>query len=45
VGSVLNVRPNLERVQVLVEVDDDSIVLPRNSKIEAAGARHLTVWS
>ena len=35
VGNVLSVRPNLERVEVLVEMDDDGIVIPRNSLVEA----------
>ena len=35
VGSVLNVRPSLERVDVLVEVGDTSSVIPRNSVVEA----------
>ncbi|GBF93100.1 hypothetical protein Rsub_05711 [Raphidocelis subcapitata] len=36
VGSVLDVRPSLDRVDVLVEVNDaTSAVIPRNSVIEA----------
>lgn len=35
VGSVLNVRPSLDRVDVLVEVNDVKTVIPRNSLVEA----------
>lgn len=35
VGSVLNVRPSLDKVDVLVEVNDIGTVIPRNSVIEA----------
>jgi ABC-type transporter Mla subunit MlaD len=35
VGSVLSVRPSLEQVDVLVEVDDVNIKIPRNSLVEA----------
>ena len=35
VGNVLSVKPNLERVEVLVEMDDDAITIPRNSLVEA----------
>jgi len=35
VGNVLSVRPSLECVDVLVEVDDSQIVVPRNAVIEA----------
>lgn len=35
VGSVLTVRPSLDKVDVLVEVNDTSTVIPRNSVIEA----------
>lgn len=35
VGSVLNVKPSLDRVDVLVEVNDSATVIPRNSIIEA----------
>lgn len=35
VGSVMNIRPSLERVDVLVEMRDQSTVIPRNSLIEA----------
>ncbi|KAG2441473.1 hypothetical protein HXX76_003095 [Chlamydomonas incerta] len=35
VGQVLAVKPSLERVDVLVEVNDVSTVIPRNSVIEA----------
>ena len=35
VGSVLGVQPSLEKVDVLVEIKDDTTVIPRNSKIEA----------
>ena len=35
VGGVLNVQPSLERVDVLVEIRDTTIVIPRNSLIEA----------
>lgn len=35
VGTVMNVRPSLERVDVLIEVRDSSTVIPRNSVIEA----------
>ncbi|KAJ9517518.1 hypothetical protein QJQ45_025002 [Haematococcus lacustris] len=35
VGQVLNVRPSLQRVDVLCEVNDVSTVIPRNSIIEA----------
>lgn len=35
VGQVLNVKPSLERVDVLVEVNDVGTVIPRNSIVEA----------
>lgn len=35
IGSVLDVKPSLERVDVLVEVNDAASVIPRNSLIEA----------
>lgn len=35
VGAVLSVRPSLERVDVLVEVDDEAIRLPRTALVEA----------
>eukprot|EP00775_Hariotina_reticulata_P007426 gene7426-7635_t len=35
VGSVLNVKPSLDKVDVLVEVNDMATVIPRNSVIEA----------
>ena len=35
VGSVLSVRPSLEQVEVLVEIDDVNIRVPRNSLVEA----------
>ena len=35
VGGVLSVQPSLEKVDVLVEMRDDTTVIPRNSKIEA----------
>eukprot|EP00232_Nephroselmis_pyriformis_P027851 CAMPEP_0182868296 /NCGR_PEP_ID=MMETSP0034_2-20130328/9225_1 /TAXON_ID=156128 /ORGANISM="Nephroselmis pyriformis, Strain CCMP717" /LENGTH=403 /DNA_ID=CAMNT_0025000691 /DNA_START=119 /DNA_END=1330 /DNA_ORIENTATION=+ len=35
VGGVLSVRPSLERVDVLVEVKDSNVVIPRNALIEA----------
>ena len=35
VGNVLSVRPSLEKVEVLIEMDDDGIVIPRNSLVEA----------
>mmetsp|Transcript_26472 Transcript_26472/g.57755 ORF Transcript_26472/g.57755 Transcript_26472/m.57755 type:complete len:394 (+) Transcript_26472:321-1502(+) len=35
VGQVLNVKPSLERVDVLCEVNDVGTVIPRNSVIEA----------
>lgn len=35
VGSVLSVRPSLEQVDVLVEIDDVNIQIPRNSLVEA----------
>jgi ABC-type transporter Mla subunit MlaD len=35
VGSVMNVRPSLERVDVLVEIRDQSTAIPRNSIVEA----------
>lgn len=35
VGTVLNVQPSLERVDVMVEVNDCSTVIPRNSIVEA----------
>jgi len=35
VGNVLSVRPTLESVDVLVEVEDANIVIPRNATIEA----------
>lgn len=34
-GSVLNVKPSLSRVDVLCEVNDTSTVVPRNSIVEA----------
>jgi hypothetical protein len=35
IGSVLSVRPSLEQVDVLVEIDDVAIRIPRNSLVEA----------
>lgn len=35
VGSVLNVQPHLDRVDVLLEVADENTVIPRNSRIYA----------
>eukprot|EP00879_Flechtneria_rotunda_P011844 GHRR01012371.1.p1 GENE.GHRR01012371.1~~GHRR01012371.1.p1 ORF type:complete len:310 (+),score=113.77 GHRR01012371.1:981-1910(+) len=35
VGQVLNVKPSLDKVDVLVEVNDVATVIPRNSVIEA----------
>ena len=35
VGSVLSVRPSLEQVDVLVEIDDVAIRIPKNSLVEA----------
>ena len=35
VGSVLSVRPSLEQVDVLVEIDDVNIKVPRNALVEA----------
>ena len=35
VGGVLNVQPSLEKVDVLIEIRDDTTVIPRNSLIEA----------
>ncbi len=35
VGNVLNVKPSLDRVDVLVEINDMATVIPRNSVIEA----------
>lgn len=35
VGQVVNVKPSLERVDVLVEVNDVNTVIPRNSIVEA----------
>uniref|UniRef100_A0A061RFD7 Atp-binding cassette superfamily n=1 Tax=Tetraselmis sp. GSL018 TaxID=582737 RepID=A0A061RFD7_9CHLO len=35
VGSVMNVRPSLESVDVLVEIQDSKMVIPRNSVVEA----------
>jgi hypothetical protein len=35
VGSVLSVQPSLEQVNVLVEINDPSTVIPRNSLIQA----------
>lgn len=35
VGSVLNVQPHLDRVDVLIEVTDENTVIPRNSRIFA----------
>ena len=35
VGSVLSVRPSLEQVDVLVEIDDVGIRIPRTSLVEA----------
>ena len=34
-GSVLSVQPSLEKVDVLVEMDDKNVPIPRNSLIEA----------
>jgi hypothetical protein len=34
-GSVLSVQPSLEKVEVLVEMDDKNVPIPRNSLIEA----------
>jgi MlaD protein len=35
VGSVLNVQPHLDRVDVLLEIDDENTVIPRNARIFA----------
>lgn len=35
VGSVLNVQPHLDRVDVLIELDDESTPIPLNSRIFA----------
>lgn len=35
VGSVLKVQPSLERVDVTCEINDDNVVIPRNSLVEA----------
>lgn len=35
IGSVLNVQPHLDRVDVMLEVRDENIVIPRNSRIYA----------
>eukprot|EP00878_Enallax_costatus_P002541 GHUV01002723.1.p1 GENE.GHUV01002723.1~~GHUV01002723.1.p1 ORF type:complete len:393 (+),score=111.51 GHUV01002723.1:299-1477(+) len=35
VGSVMNVKPSLDKVDVLIEVNDMNTVIPRNSVIEA----------
>lgn len=35
IGSVLNVQPTLEKVDVLVDIRDVTTVIPRNSLIEA----------
>jgi hypothetical protein len=35
VGSVLNVQPHLDRVDVLIQVDDENTVIPRNSRLFA----------
>lgn len=35
VGSVLSVKPSLERVDVLTEINSATTVIPRNSLIEA----------
>lgn len=35
VGSVLNVQPHLDRVDVLIQVDDEHTVIPRNSRLYA----------
>lgn len=35
VGSVLSVKPSLERVDVLAEINSATTVIPRNSLIEA----------
>jgi hypothetical protein len=35
VGSVLNVQPHLDRVDVKVEINDENTVIPRNSRIFA----------
>jgi ABC-type transporter Mla subunit MlaD len=35
VGNVLNVKPSLDRVDVLVEINDVATVIPRNSVVEA----------
>lgn len=34
-GSVLNVQPHLDRVDVLIQVDDENTVIPRNSRLFA----------
>ena len=34
-GTVLSVQPSLEKVEVLVEMDDKNVPIPRNSLIEA----------
>lgn len=35
IGSVLNVQPHLDRVDVLLEIDDENTVIPRNSRLYA----------
>lgn len=35
VGQVLNVQPHLDRVDVLMAVDDEATVIPRNSRLYA----------
>jgi len=35
VGNVLSVKPSIAKVDVLVEVDDSAIAIPKNSTIEA----------
>jgi hypothetical protein len=35
VGSVLNVQPHLDRVDVMVEIADENTPIPRNSRIFA----------
>lgn len=34
-GSVLNVQPHLDRVDVLIQVEDENTVIPRNSRLFA----------
>ncbi|XP_057958048.1 protein TRIGALACTOSYLDIACYLGLYCEROL 2, chloroplastic [Malania oleifera] len=34
VGNVIRVNPSLKRIEAVVEVDDDKIIIPRNSLIE-----------